>query len=88
MNAGKVASVISAILCAVSLAMGIWSGYGVMATFSAVTLCFTAINIIHSPDRFRLAIITSIVLIVCTILITTVLSYETLVSGGTMTTEM
>ena len=87
MNAGRALSVASVIISAISLAIGFWGSNGVMTVASFIALCFSIVNVRYSPDRFRLAIIMSAVLLVCTILITTVFSYETLVVSENIMTK-
>jgi len=84
MSAGKALSVASVVISAISLAIGFWGSNGVMTFASLMALCFSIVNVKYSPGRFRLAMIMSLVLIICTVLITTVFSYETLVRDGTM----
>ena len=84
MSAGKALSVASIVISAISLAIGVWGSNGVMSVASLIALCFSIINVKYSPDRFRLALIMSVILLVCTVLITTIFSYETLVRDGTL----
>ena len=87
MIAGRALSVAIVLISAMSLAIGLWGNLGVMTIVSAIALCFSIINAKYAPGCFRLALIVSVVLIVCTILMTTVLSYDTLVREGTMSNE-
>ena len=83
MKADRLLSFVSVVTCAVSLIAGLWGRNGPMAVASMLAFLYSIIVVIYGLDH-RLMLFTSVILLVCTILITTVLSYETMVENGTM----
>jgi hypothetical protein len=75
-------SVIGAILSFISLIVGVWTLDGVMVVASLLTFLF-CITMAKCGKVHKLALIASITVLICTVLMATVASYETMVDDGT-----
>ena len=74
-------SITGAILSFISLIIGVWTLDGVMIVISLLTFLF-CIAIAKHGNSHGFALITSVIVLICTILMASVASYETMVDGG------
>jgi len=70
-----------AVLSFISLVIGIWTWDGVMIVVSLLTFLFSVV-IAKKGNVHRLVFLTSIVVLICTILMASVTSYEMMVDDG------
>jgi len=78
---GNGKSIAGAVLSFISLIIGIWTLDGVMIVASLLAFLF-CIAIAKQGKSHGLALLTSAVVLICTVLMATVTSYEMMVDGG------
>jgi len=74
-------SITGAILSFISLIIGVWTLDGVMIIVSLLTFLFCVVIAKHGNSH-GFALITSVIVLICTIMMATVTSYEVMVDGG------
>ena len=78
---GNGKSAVGAVLSFISLVIGIWTLDGVMIIASILTFLF-CIAIAKCGNSHGFALLTSIIMLICTVLMATVVSYEMMVDDG------
>lgn len=85
MDTSRMLAITGTIISAASLAIGIWSLEGVMIAISLFSFCFSLAAVKYAPSSVdRIVLITSVVVMICTALVATVVSYDSLVGSGTI----
>lgn len=85
MDMNRMVGVFSLVLALISVAIGIWSMEGVMIVISVLASLYSAASILYpSKGTERLAVTASVAVLICTVLLATVLSFDSVVNDGTM----
>jgi|GEM_PF-464004 len=74
---------VSAVLCAASAVLGLWGQDGFMTALSAMATIFAVLAFVYCTGSIqRYTVIMSVMLMICTAILVTVASNESLVGGG------
>lgn len=84
MNTDKIYSVLSIVLAAASAVIGFADHDGVVAVTSILALGFGILVLEYTPRYSHLSLIASVIVILCTIATSTIVSYDFLVGNGHM----
>ena len=83
---GKAPHMISVAIAAVSVAAGVWGSDGPMTVLSLIAVILSVTAFAYCSDTvLRFSLTASMTVLVCTLVMVTVASHDSLVGGGTMT---